>query len=439
MELFDRLERRDLDRAVLVHVDFHNEADREELDEFYELVDSAGAEICQLITTKRQSPDPKYFIGKGKAEEVKDAVALHDADVVIVNHALSPAQERNLSNLLDCQVLDRVGLILDIFAQRARSHEGKLQVELAQLKRMSTRLVKGWSHLDRQGGIGARGPGETQLESDRRLVQGRIKQLEARIDKVRRQRSLGRRARKKSELPTITIVGYTNAGKSTLFNHMTSAGVYAEDRLFATLDSTLRRVHLPGAGPVIFADTVGFIRHIPHDLVTAFRSTLEETSEASLLIHLVDASDPHRDEKIQDVLEVIDEVGARDVPQLLVFNKIDSLDPPVSPKVDLNEEGVPERVWISAKNGQGIDLLMDAVGAFFKGEFFTVALTLDVSAGKKRAELYQLGTILEEGFDEQGNSLFKMHLTRQEWEEVKEWKELLKAEVLSKDSPDKGL
>ncbi|WP_373018685.1 ribosome rescue GTPase HflX [Thiomicrorhabdus sp.] len=433
MELFDRLDRRELDRAILVHVDFHNEADREELDEFYELVDSAGAEICQLITTKRQTPDSKYFIGKGKAEEVKDAVILHDADVVIVNHALSPAQERNLSTYLDCQVLDRVGLILDIFAQRARSHEGKLQVELAQLKRMSTRLVKGWSHLDRQGGIGARGPGETQLETDRRLVQARIKQLESRIDKVRKQRNLGRRARKKSELPTITIVGYTNAGKSTLFNHMTMAGVYAEDRLFATLDSTLRRVHLPGAGPVIFADTVGFIRHIPHDLVTAFRSTLEETREASLLIHLVDAADPHREEKMQDVAEVIEEVGAQDVPQLVVFNKIDILEPAVEPKVDFNDEGQPERVWVSAKSGQGIDLLMDAVASFFKGAFYTVSLTLDVKAGKRRAELYQLGTILEEGFDDAGNSLFKMHLTSQEWDVVRNWDELLEAKVLSEE------
>jgi len=428
MELFDRLQRRDLERAVLVHVDFQNEADREELDEFYELVDSAGAEICTLLTTKRVTPDPKLFVGKGKAEEIKEAAVMFEADVIIVNHALSPAQERNLSELTGVQVLDRVGLILDIFAQRARSHEGKLQVELAQLKRMATRLVKGWTHLDRQGGIGARGPGETQLESDRRLVQGRIKQLEAKIEKVRKQRDLGRRSRKRSELPTITIVGYTNAGKSTLFNHMTSAGVYAEDRLFATLDSTLRRVHLPGAGPVIFADTVGFIRHIPHDLVTAFRSTLEETSEASLLIHLVDAADPHREEKITDVYEVIDEVGATDVPQLLVFNKIDLLEPSLKPKIDYDESGVAQRVWVSAQGGLGIDLLMDAVGSFFKGAYHTVDLVLDVTAGKKRAQLYDLGTILHEGFDELGNSLFKMKLTEQEWQMIKDWPELIRLE-----------
>ncbi len=430
MELFDRLERRELEKAVLVHVDFYHESDREDLDEFYELVDSAGAEVCTLLGTKRQRPDSKYFVGKGKAEEIQQAVELHEADVVIVNHALTPAQERNLSELVQCQVLDRVGLILDIFAQRARSHEGKLQVELALLKRMSTRLVKGWTHLDRQGGIGARGPGETQLESDRRLVQGRIKSLERKIEKVRKQRGLGQEARKRTEIPVITIIGYTNAGKSTLFNQMTSAGVYAEDRLFATLDSTLRRVHLPGAGRVIFADTVGFIRHIPHDLVSAFRSTLEETREADLLVHLVDASDPHRDEKIADVHEVIQEVGAESVPQLMVFNKIDRLEPSVEAKVDCNDEGVSQRVWVSAKSGDGMDLLLEAVASFFKGAFLTVSLTLKVDAGKKRAELYSLGSILEEGFDDEGNSLFKMSLTIQEWNVVKNWPELIQANVL---------
>ncbi|GAB6070460.1 GTPase HflX [Thiomicrorhabdus hydrogeniphila] len=437
MELFDRLERQELERAVLVHVDFRNEADREELDEFYELVDSAGAEIGTLLTTKRQNPDSKYFVGKGKAEEIQQAVELYEADVVIVNHALTPAQERNLSELVGCQVLDRIGLILDIFAQRARSHEGKLQVELAQLKRMATRLVKGWTHLDRQGGIGARGPGETQLESDRRLVQGRIKQLESKIDKVRKQRDLGRRSRKRSELPTITIVGYTNAGKSTLFNYMTTANVYAEDRLFATLDSTLRRVHLPGAGPVIFADTVGFIRHIPHDLVTAFRSTLEETREASLLIHLVDASDIHREEKMTDVYEVIREVGADDVPQLVVFNKIDLLEPTVEPHIDYDENGVASRVWVSAQKGLGVELLMEAVASFFKGRFHTVDLVLNVNAGKKRAQLYELGTILEEGFDEEGNSVFTMLLTETEWSSIKKWPEFIKANIRNPDTLEK--
>lgn len=431
MELFGRLQQRELEKAILVHVDFYHDADKEALDELYELVDSAGAEICDLVTTKRHSPDPKFFIGKGKAEEIKQAVALHEADVVIVNHALSPAQERNLSEHLECQILDRVGLILDIFAQRARSHEGKLQVELAQLKHMATRLVKGWTHLDRQGGIGARGPGETQLETDRRLIYGRIHGLEKKIEKVRHQRALGRKSRKKSELPAVTIVGYTNAGKSTLFNQMTNAGVYAEDRLFATLDSTLRKVHLPGAGPVIFADTVGFIRHIPHDLVAAFRSTLEETSEADLLIHLIDAADPHRAEKMADVAEVIAEVEAQDVPQIEVFNKIDLLDDDLAPKIDYDEEGMPARVWISAAKDQGIEFLMDAVASFFRGKFVTVEILLDMMAGKQRAELYTLGTILEEGFDEAGNSHFKMTLTEQEWAMIQDWPEILSSKLLT--------
>lgn len=432
MELFGRLEQKELEKSVLVHVDFYHESDREDINEFYELVDSAGAKICELLTTKRHTPDAKYFVGKGKAEEIRQAVETHEADVVIVNHALTPAQERNLSELVDCQVLDRVGLILDIFAQRARSHEGKMQVELAQLKRMSTRLVKGWTHLDRQGGIGARGPGETQLESDRRLIQGKIMQLEKKIEKVRQQRNLGRRSRQKSEMHTVTIIGYTNAGKSTLFNQMTQAGVYAEDRLFATLDSTLRKVRLPGAGSVIFADTVGFIRHIPHDLVAAFRSTLEETREADLLIHLVDASDPLREEKMLDVAEVIKEVGAQEVPQLVVFNKIDCLNPPASPKTDMNEEGLPARVWISAYQNQGLDLMMNAVAAYFRGQFMTVKIKIGVNAGKRRAQLYQLGTIIEEAFDEQGDSLFTMYLTEQEYQQIQSWTEIQSCEVIEK-------
>jgi len=436
MELFGKIERKELEKSILVHVDFYHESDREMLEEFYELVDSAGAEACELITAKRNSPDSKLFVGKGKAEEIRLAVELHEADVVIVNHTLTPSQEKKLSELLDCQVLDRVGLILDIFAQRARSHEGKLQVELAQLKRMSSRLVKGWTHLDRQGGIGARGPGETQLETDRRLIQGKIKQLENRIQKVRMQRKLGRKSRKKSELPTITIVGYTNAGKSTLFNQMTKANVYAEDRLFATLDSTLRKVHLPGAGKVIFADTVGFIRHIPHDLVAAFKSTLEETSEADLLIHLVDAADMHRKEKISDVLEVIKEVGAEDVPQILVYNKIDSLQPAVQPHVDYNEDNVPHRIWVSAQENKGIDLMLEAVASFFRGVFVKVSIELDANAGKKRSDLYSLGTILEEKFAENGNSKFIMSLTNKEWQLIQGWEEVIEAKIIKNTSSE---
>lgn len=429
MELFGRIERKALDSAVLVHVDFNDEANREDLDEFHELVDSAGAEIVTLITTKRASPDAKYFVGSGKAQEIAEAVAMHETDVVILNHALSPAQERNLERLVQCRVIDRVGLILDIFAQRARSHEGKLQVELAQLRHMSTRLIRGWTHLERQkGGIGLRGPGETQLETDRRLLQDRIKQLLKRIDKVRQQRALGRRSRKKSDVPTVTIIGYTNAGKSTLFNQLTSADVYAEDRLFATLDATLRSVHLPGAGKIILADTVGFIRHIPHDLVAAFRSTLEETSEANLLIHLVDSNDPLRDDKIFEVQQVIEEVGAQDVPQLLVYNKIDQLDPPVDPKIDLNDEAIPERVWVSAKHNLGMDLLQDALASFFKGQFVKVRVGLPAASGQQRAKLYRLGKVDKEICDEQGQIFINMTLTQQQWQQVKCWPDLLSIE-----------
>ncbi len=432
MELFDRLERKQIDRAILVHIDFEDENNREDLEEFYELVDSAGAEIAQVITTKRSAPDAKFFVGSGKAEEIAEAVRLHEADVVIFNHALSPGQERNLERLVECRVIDRVGLILDIFAQRARSHEGKLQVELAQLRHMSTRLVRGWTHLERQkGGIGLRGPGETQLETDRRLLQDRIKQLLKRIDKVRQQRALGRRSRKKSDVPTIAIIGYTNAGKSTLFNQMTSADVYAENRLFATLDATLRSVHLPGAGKVILADTVGFIRHIPHDLVVAFRSTLEETSEASLLIHLVDASDPMREEKMLEVQKVIQEVEADDVPQLVVFNKIDRLEPIVEPKVDFNDASLPERVWVSAKLNQGIDLLNDALAAFFKGEFVKVEVVLPSHAGQRRAQLFELGKVDNEHFDEQGQAHIRMTLTQLQWQQVQTWQELVSAQLIT--------
>lgn len=432
MELFDRLERKDMERAILVHVDFEDDHNREDLEEFYELVHSAQAEVGELITTKRSAPDAKYFVGSGKAQDIADAVKRHEADAVIVNHALSPAQERNLERLVECRVLDRVGLILDIFAQRARSHEGKLQVELAQLRHMSTRLVRGWTHLERQkGGIGLRGPGETQLETDRRLLQDRIKQLLKRIDKVRQQRALGRQSRKKSDVPTVVIIGYTNAGKSTLFNQMTQANVYAEDRLFATLDATLRSVHLPGAGKIILADTVGFIRHIPHDLVVAFRSTLEETTEASLLIHLVDASDPWRDDKIQEVEKVIAEVGASAVPQLIVFNKIDKFEPMMAPKVDLDEQGLPARVWLSAKQNQGLPLLYDALASYFKGQFVNARLVLAVDAGQQRAKLYELGKVREEHFDDLGQACIQLTLTQQQWQQIQNWPEIIHSELYS--------
>lgn len=290
------------ERAVLVHVHFPAGSMQEDLDEFKDLALSAGADVLSVVTGTRKVPEPKYFVGSGKADEIRAVVLQHKADIVIFNHALSPAQERNLEKLCQCRVLDRTGLILDIFAQRARSFEGKLQVELALLKHLSTRLVRGWTHLERQrGGIGLRGPGETQLETDRRLIRNRIKFITARLARVRSQREQGRRARRKAIVPTVALVGYTNAGKSTLFNKITGADAYVANRLFATLDPTLRSIELPELGSVILADTVGFIRHLPPDLIDAFYATLEEICEADLLLHVVDASDERRLENIKEV------------------------------------------------------------------------------------------------------------------------------------------
>ena len=364
MELFER--HKGGERAVLVHIDFRSEDFNEELGEFRELVVSSGAEPVEVVTGSRHSPDSKYFIGSGKAEEVRQAVSNVGAEIVIFNHALSPAQERNLERLFSCRVLDRTGLILDIFAQRARTFEGKLQVELAQLRYLSSRLVRGWTHLERQkGGIGLRGPGETQLETDRRLIGARIKQINKKLKKVTSQREGQRRARSKSSVLTASLVGYTNTGKSTLFNRMTGAGVYAANQLFATLDPTLRRVYLPDGERVILADTVGFIRHLPHSLVAAFRATLEETKEADVLIHVVDAHDEERQEHMEQVNEVLAEIGAQGLPQIEVYNKIDLL-PDRAPRIDRDENGKIRRVWISAKSGDGLPLLKEALSEFSK-------------------------------------------------------------------------
>jgi GTP-binding protein HflX len=359
LSLFERP--RSGERAVLVHIDFRREDSREELEEFRELVVSAGAEPVAIVTGSRATPHPRYFVGTGKAEEIRDIVRAEEAEVVLFNHALSPAQERNLEQLLKCRVLDRTGLILDIFAQRAHSHEGKLQVELAQLRHLSTRLVRGWTHLERQkGGIGLRGPGETQLETDRRLLGDRIKRLKKRLDKVGSQREQSRRHRRRNDAFTVSLVGYTNAGKSTLFNRLTGADVYAADKLFATLDPTLRRLGLPDGQQLVLADTVGFIRHLPHDLVAAFRSTLQESREANLLLHVVDASSDQRDENIEQVDAVLKEIGADEVPQLLVYNKIDRIEG-ASPRVDLDEHGNVARIWLSALSGTGIDSLREVL------------------------------------------------------------------------------
>lgn len=388
-------------RALLIHVDLGPSADTDALSEFRELAWSAGAEVLDTLTHSRRSPDPRYFVGPGKAEEIAEAVTFHKADLVLVNHHLSPSQERNLESLLKCRVLDRTGLILDIFAQRAQSHEGKLQVELAQLNHLSTRLVRGWTHLERQkGGIGLRGPGETQLEMDRRLIGQRIKQVSRRLARVRRQRDQGRQGRKRREVTTTSLVGYTNAGKSTLFNRLTEAEVYEANKLFATLDPTLRHLPVPGGSETVIADTVGFIRHLPHDLVAAFRSTLQETRDADLLLHVVDAADPERNDRMGTVNEVLAEIGADEVPQLLVFNKIDLTDK--QPGIERDEDGVIQSVRVSALSGEGLDLLLAAVAERLAGRELAGWVDLGPEEGRLRARLYQLDAVGEEQITPEG-------------------------------------
>ncbi|MGM0785093.1 MAG: ribosome rescue GTPase HflX [Pseudomonadota bacterium] len=400
--------------AVLLHVDFQDEREREDPGEFLELVRSAGAEPATLLTGSRQRPDPRTFVGSGKVEELREALAVHGAELVIFNHALSPSQERNLERSLACRVLDRTGLILDIFAQRARTHEGKLQVELAQLEYMSTRLVRGWTHLERQkGGIGLRGPGETQLETDRRLLRSRIKAIHKRLDKVRSQRSENRRARSRAEIPSVSLVGYTNAGKSTLFNALTESKVYAADQLFATLDPTLRRLEIDDVGPVVLADTVGFIRHLPHKLVEAFQATLQEAAEAALLVHVIDAADPDRELNVTQVEEVLDEIGALDVPMLKVMNKIDLFDS--APRIERDGEGRPEVVWLSAQQGRGIDLLYQALSECLADDVIDFSLTLAPEQGRLRAGLHELGAVREERFDEAGHTRLVIRLPRRDF------------------------
>ena len=406
------------ERAVLVHLNLHTGFDEESLEEFKELTVSSGAEPVAVVTGSRTVPHPRYFVGTGKAEEIKEVVLENKADVVLFDHNLSPVQERNLEALLECQVLDRTGLILDIFAQRARSHEGQLQVELAQLRHLSTRLVRGWSHLERQkGGIGLRGPGETQLETDRQLIGHRIRTLKQRLEKVQRQREQGRRARKKAEIPTISLVGYTNAGKSTLFNNLTNAKVYAADKLFATLDPTLRRIKLPAGFPVVLADTVGFIRQLPHDLVAAFRSTLKETQDADLLLHVVDASSDEREDNMDQVNLVLDEIGAENRPQLLVYNKIDLLDG-VSPRIDRDEAGIPIRVWVSALTGEGLDLLHEALAERVNTDMIHHILSIPASAGKLHARLFEAGAVNEDKIQETGGWMMNVTLRRADWDNL---------------------
>lgn len=403
------------ERAILVHLEgLHPEA-REDPQEFLELARSAGAETVAFVTVNRSQPTARYLIGTGKVEELHDQVHAHAADLVIFNHDLTPSQERNLEKAFECRVLDRTGLILDIFAQRARTHEGKLQVELAQLEHMSTRLVRGWTHLERQkGGIGLRGPGETQLETDRRLLRIRIRQIRQRLDKVRSQREQARRGRRRAEIPSVSLVGYTNAGKSTLFNSLTESGVYAANLLFATLDPTLRRLELPDLGPIVLADTVGFIRHLPHKLVEAFRATLEESSNSDLLLHVIDAYEDDRQLQIEQVEAVLHEIGADELPMLEVYNKLDLLDG-VEPHIQRDDEtGRPIRVWVSAREGRGLELVGQAVAELLGEDLFVGVLRLPQRHARLRAQLFELGVVRQDDHDDEGNILLSVRVPRAE-------------------------
>ncbi|KGK13169.1 ribosome rescue GTPase HflX [Vibrio navarrensis] len=412
--MFDRYESGE--RAVLVHINFTQEGEWEDLAECEMLVSSAGVTTLQVITGSRRSPHPKYYVGEGKAQEIAQAVQMTGAEIVIFNHALSPAQERNLERLCQCRVIDRTGLILDIFAQRARTHEGKLQVELAQLRHISTRLIRGWTHLERQkGGIGLRGPGETQLETDRRLLRERIKAILRRLEKVSKQREQGRRARNRAEIPTLSLVGYTNAGKSTLFNRITEAGVYAADQLFATLDPTLRKIDLMDVGPAILADTVGFIRHLPHDLVAAFKATLQETQEADILLHVVDASDERFRENIQAVHDVLTEIDAHEIPTLVVMNKIDNMEDQ-HPRIERDDEDVPRVVWVSAMEGKGIDLLFAALTERLASQIIEYQLRIPPQhQGRIRSIFFQMKCIQQEEYDQDGNLLIDIRMQQVDW------------------------
>lgn len=418
------------ERVVLVHVNFPAGKMEEDLEECKELSTSAGAEISAVITATRSAPESKYFVGTGKAEEIRQAVLATHADLVIFNHVLTPAQERNLERLANCRVIDRTGLILDIFSQRARSFEGKLQVELALLKHLSTRLVRGWTHLERQrGGIGLRGPGETQLESDRRLIRRKMKNISARLDKIRAQREQSRRARRKAIVPTVALVGYTNAGKSTLFNRLTGAEVLVANQLFATLDPTLRRIEYPDTGAVILADTVGFIRHLPHDLIDAFHATLEEVSQAELLLHVIDVSDEEKIAHIEEVNVVLDSIGASEVPRLLVYNKIDlgmvypqreilADAEDSSAIIDRDREGNIKRVFISAYKGWGMRELLIAISEKLNKEILEHIIILPPHETKLRAHLYTREVIKSEEIDEEGNYHLRVRLPRVELEKI---------------------
>jgi GTP-binding protein HflX len=383
------------ERAVLVRLGLGMPVKREDLEEFEQLARSAGASPVATITGRRERPDPRYFVGSGKAQQIADTARAENAELILFDHPLSPSQQRNLERLSGVRVLDRSGLILDIFARRARSFEGKLEVELAQLKHIASRLVRGWTHLERQkGGIGLRGPGETQLETDRRIIGQRVRVLGKRLAKLQQQRETGRQMRAEIPVPSLALVGYTNAGKSTLFRSLTGADAYVADQLFATLDPTVRRITLPGGTAVVAADTVGFIRELPHELVAAFQSTLTEAREATLLLHVVDASNPRRAEQLMQVDAVLNEIGAEHIPQLIVYNKIDRLE--LAPRIDRDEAGRATAVWICAARGDGLDLLIRAVAERLARFVRRARLRMPASAGALRSRLYSAQAVRAE-------------------------------------------
>ena len=406
------------ERAILVHLDGHAPDVREDPYEFQELAVSAGAVIASFVSVSRHQPTARFLIGSGKVEELRQLVMAEQADLVIFNHALTPSQERNLERALECRVLDRVGLILDIFAQRAQTYEGKLQVELAQLDHIASRLVGSRTDLSGQlGGIGLRGPGETQLETDRRLLRVRVKQIKNRLEKVRNQRQLARRSRQRADIPGVSLVGYTNTGKSTLFNFLTESQVFAADQLFATLDPTVRRVEIPNLGAVTLADTVGFIRHLPHKLVEAFRATLEESASADLLLHVIDAQSPERAEQIKQVHNVLQEIDADKVPMLEVYNKIDLLDN-VDPHIQRDEHGKPIRVWISAQKQQGVALLQQAIAELLEEEIYIATVRLDQQQSRLRGKLFDLNAVQQETHADDGASILELRVAKVELDQL---------------------
>jgi GTP-binding protein HflX len=413
--LFERPERGE--RAILVRIGLGQPTDPDELGEFDALARSAGAIPVATITGTRRTPEPRYFVGSGKAEEVRDSAQAESADLVLVDHELSPSQERNLEKLIGRRVLDRTGLILDIFARRARSAEGQLEVELAQLRHLSTRLIRGWTHLERQkGGIGLRGPGETQLETDRRLIGKRIRTLTAKLEKLAQRRDTGRQVRKRVPVPSIALIGYTNAGKSTLFRALTGADVFVADQLFATLDPTVRRLRLKHTPDLVVADTVGFVRDLPHELVAAFRSTLMEARDADLLLHVVDASDPDRERHIAQVDELIGSIGAASIPQLRVYNKIDRLGRP--PEMTRGALGSPATLWLSASTGTGVDMLRAALQETFGQAAMRLCVVLPPSQGRLRARLYELRLVRGESALPDGDTRLIVESSHQELESL---------------------